>query len=209
MYQIRILLNPIFRAMSARTGAARWRRPCSRLPRGFTIVELVAVMVVMGILAAFAAPRFFERKGFDARSFTDQTRGMLQYGQKLAIAQGRAVFVRLNGSSVALCYGNENCDAGNLVAPPAGTNSGSASTLANCGGVAAWACEGVPQGLAYGLDPAATIAFYFDPQGQPFAVADPWLAQQSTFPGLVITVTGDGVDHPVPVTVEPETGYVH
>lgn len=189
---------------------ARGRGRCAR-SRGFTIVELVAVMVVMGILAAFAAPRFFQRGAFDARAFTDQTRGMLQYAQKAAVAQGRAVFVRLNGSSVALCYGDATCSAGNLVVPPAGTNSGRASTRANCGGVDAWACEGLPPGIIYTLAPTATTAFYYDAQGKPFAATDAWLAQESTFPGLglVITITGAGVDHPVAVTVEPETGYVH
>ncbi|MES2161582.1 MAG: prepilin-type N-terminal cleavage/methylation domain-containing protein [Pseudomonadota bacterium] len=177
------------------------RRPRSTSPGGFTLVELITVLVVVGIMAGVAAPRFFQRQGFDALAYTDQLRAMLRYGQKIAIAQGRNVFVRLNGNSVALCY-DLQCNAGALVTAPGGANSGTSVTLANCGGVGSWACEGVPNGLT--VSSAAT--FFFDPTGQPFAGTDAPQALNANFVALTLAVTGGDGTHNV--TVTPVTGYV-
>ena len=174
----------------------RFTRPTR--PGGFTLVELIAILVVVGIMAGVAAPRFFQRQGFDAVSYTDQVRALMRYGQKIAIAQSRNVFVRLNVSSVALCY-DAACTA--RVAPPGGSNSGTGVTLAGCGGSTAWACEGTPNGLA-----ATAATFFFDPTGQPFAASDPLGGLNSNFVQLTVAITGDGDTHNV--TVTPVTGYV-
>lgn len=179
-------------------GLALRRRTRPTGPDGFTLVELVVIIVVIGILGAMAAPRFFQSQGFDAVSYTDQMRALLRYGQKIAIAQGRNVFVRLNGSSTALCY-DAACTA--RVAPAGGSNSGTKATLASCG-TTAWACEGVPNGLA-----ASSATFFFDPAGQPFAANDPPGGLNSNFAPLTLAVTGDGSTHNVIVT--PVTGYVY
>lgn len=195
MQKPKTILQPASRA-ALRCGQASAR------PSGFTVVELVAVMVLIGILGAFAAPRFFQRSSFDALSFTDQTRAIVRYGQKVAIAQNRNVFVRLNGSSVALCF-----DAGcaSHVIPMVRSNSDNPATKANCNDVA-WVCEGVPSGLAY---TSGVSSFYFDATGKPFASGDVEGTLVSTFARLsiVIVITVDGSSRTV--TVEPETGYVY
>ncbi len=178
-----------------------------RLPRqrahGFTLVELIMVLVVIGILSAVGAARFFDRASYDAASYTEQMRSLIRYGQKIAIAQNRPVFVRLNGASVALCFGGTTCDPATQVRPAAGNNSGSTSTAAVCA-TASWACEGNPAGVSY----ASTVAsFYFDPLGRPCAASDAFTALNCTFQKLSINVTGDGSTRVV--VVEAETGYVH
>lgn len=37
--------------------------PAHRLPRGFTLLELLVVMVIIGLLAAYVAPRYFSQVG--------------------------------------------------------------------------------------------------------------------------------------------------
>lgn len=72
--------------------------------RGFTMVELVLVMVVAGILATVAMPRLVARSGFDTRGYADQVAATVRFAQKLAVAQRRQVFVLLAPAEASLCY---------------------------------------------------------------------------------------------------------
>jgi MSHA pilin protein MshC len=166
------------------------------------MVELIVVMVLVGILGAIGAVRFFDRTGFDADAFTEQTRAMLRYAQKVAVARNAEVSVRLDGNSIALCLGaGANCDPGSQVIAPAGSNSGSAATRANCGEAARWYCEAVPAGIGYTLA-GATNYFYYDALGRPHNAGGPLGPD-----GLTLAIDGDGRTRTV--RVEPETGYVH
>lgn len=173
--------------------------------RGFTLIELVAVLVLAGLLATFAVNRFFQRDTFDARSFADQVTNIVRYGQKLAVAQNRAVFVRIDANRVALCF-DAVCSADQKVVPPAGKNSGSKETLQHCLG-SNWLCEGRPSGVALSTDAKGEPSFYFDALGKPYAQNDVF-PKPSTFPArLKISIQGEGTLRNV--MVEGETGYVH
>ncbi|MGK5061309.1 pilus assembly FimT family protein [Janthinobacterium sp. LB3P112] len=172
--------------------------------RGFTLVELIAVLVVGGLLAAVAMPRFFQQDSFDARSFADQNVSMLRYAQKLAIAQNRPVFVQLNGTRMALCF-NTACDAANRVLPPAGGNSGRSATMGACANTTAWLCEAPPNKISYSV-PLEAAAFYFSALGRPYKSID--TEPVSSFPARVsIGISGGGMTRNI--IVEGETGYVH
>jgi prepilin-type N-terminal cleavage/methylation domain-containing protein len=54
--------------------------------RGFTLVELVASLVIIAILAAVTAPRFFDNRPYAARGFADEVADSLRYAQMIARA---------------------------------------------------------------------------------------------------------------------------
>lgn len=71
---------------------------------GFTMVELILVIVVAGILATVAVPRLVGRNSFDERGFADQLAATVRFAQKLAVAQRRDVYVQLTANDATLCY---------------------------------------------------------------------------------------------------------
>lgn len=59
------------------------------------------VIVIIGILAAVVGPRFFDRQVFDERLFFEESLAAVRYGQKLAVASGCPVRIRVPGPTVA------------------------------------------------------------------------------------------------------------
>jgi MSHA pilin protein MshC len=177
---------------------------------GFTLVELVVVLIVVGILSAFAIPRFANVTTFNVRGYSDQTLSILRYGQKLAIAENLPVYVRLTNSSVALCF---DAACGSPAPAPINANSGSAATLAACSNNKNWDCEGAPSGVTITASDGngnsyigSNALFYFSGQGKPYKAGEtePVSTISKTISVTVSASTGNYV-----FTVEPETGYVH
>lgn len=71
-------------------------------PQGFTLVELVTVIVLLGILSVYVAPRVFDLGIFKERGFFDETQSALRYAQKLAVASGCTVQVSMTSSGYSL-----------------------------------------------------------------------------------------------------------
>ncbi len=146
---------------------------------GFTMIELVVTMVIIGILAIAVLPRMDLLRGYDEIGFRDRVRTALEFARKSAVAQRRYARVTVAGSTLTAHIASgipEGPTAAtfdrDLVLPGENDNQ-----LDPPGGVT--------------LTPNATVIF--DPLGRIQSAAT-----------LTFTVSGAGN-----ITVEAETGYVH
>lgn len=83
---------------------------------GFTLTELVIILVLVGVLAAFVAPRI-DFEGFERQAFASELINALRYAQKTAIGSGCHVqaSVSAGADTYSLTYsgaGGSACGSG-------------------------------------------------------------------------------------------------
>jgi len=161
--------------------------PDRGLCRGFTLVELVLVLMIAGILATVAIPRMVDRSAFQTHGGAAEVRTALRYAQKLAMAKNRVVCVATTPTNLTLRFTNPvgGAACNQTVARPDGDASNPTYTVT------------LPNGINLASAPVTT--FRFNAQGRPTNNAGVLLNTATT-----LTVGGTAQ-----VRVEPETGYVH
>lgn len=148
---------------------------------GFTTIELIVTIVILGIIAAVAGPKFFSTNKFTEMGFTDVAANATRYAHKLALASGCATRVQLTTSEIALFQRETDCTSGNFT-----------SAVSRVGG-SDWV-EAVPAGVV-----VSPMDIYFDNKGRPF---DHATAVALSTP-LTVTIGSRSFN------IEAETGYVH
>ncbi len=99
---------------------------------GFTLVELIMVIVLIAILSVTALPRFFDRSSFEARAFFDDTLNAVRFAKKQAVSSGCKVRVIFSNAGYSLIH-EDSCDSDTFdntlpVKQPNGTEQYASST---------------------------------------------------------------------------------
>lgn len=77
---------------------------CSHLPSskkyvGFTLVELIVVILLTGILSVSIAPRFFTVSAYEDRKAADELLAALRHSQQMAMTRGGGIQLLLTATN--------------------------------------------------------------------------------------------------------------
>lgn len=155
----------------------------SRVEGGFTMVELVTVMSLIGVMAFFALPKLTQVMALQSAGYKDQAMATIDYARKIAVAQRRHVCVSIAASTITVTI-----DRGLPVSHVNGTCSSTLALPSGSNVVTA------PRNVT--LSPVVLIDF--DAEGRPVTGAP-----------VTITMTDANVSQTSSFAVEAESGYVH
>lgn len=98
---------------------------------GFTLVELIVVILLVSILSVFVAPKL-NLLGFRESGFVQQAKSMIRLGQKLAITTGCNVDVFIDSNNCTLTWNASSSCAGTAINNPStGSSNFCADSTAN------------------------------------------------------------------------------
>ena len=157
------------------------RRPARRA--GFTIVELVAVMIVVGVLAALGIPRLMGDKTLEQAVFADQLVTGLRRAQGIAAGHRRVVCASVADHGVTL-------------------------RLNACGtaGLAVAGLDDADYATADGLLSASATTLFFQPDGR--ITSDAAGATAVSNGSITVSAGVPGGAAPRTIRLEGTTGYV-
>ncbi|MDO8705842.1 MAG: GspH/FimT family pseudopilin [Sulfuricaulis sp.] len=70
--------------------------------KGFTLVEMVATLIIIALIAVVTGPRFFDVSAFRASGFFEETLSAIRFAQKHAVATGCPVRVQTTATGFTL-----------------------------------------------------------------------------------------------------------
>ncbi|HEY1889884.1 MAG TPA: GspH/FimT family pseudopilin [Steroidobacteraceae bacterium] len=155
--------------------------------RGFTLLETCCVIVILGILAAVAGPKFLDTPAFDMRGYTDQLASAIRASESVAAASG--------------------CPVQLTITPGTGYNAELPATAATCSGPFSVAISQVDGTPLAGTPPSdadisAPVTLDFNPDGS--------IAGTAPVANPSITVVGSpsGGSQPLTLQIDALSGFV-
>jgi MSHA pilin protein MshC len=153
--------------------------------KGFTMVELVMVIVILGVLAVVALPKLTGTSLFAASAFRSEVVSALRYAQKSAVSHRRLVCATLSVSAVTLAIAADN------PATSCGTTLASPDSSAYQSKDSSVAASGTP----------LTTGLFFQPSGV--------VTTTGAGTTLVAGTAGEvGITEQAKIKIEGATGYV-
>ena len=158
-----------------------------RRPAGFTIIEMIVVLLLMSIIAATVLGRAITSTDLDLNAQTDKIRNHLRYAQSMAMKTAYDAFpfwgIQSNGSDYWLFRRASPGNTDEEVRLPGGDYSGTSTRIS------------LPSTVTL-----SSFRVYFDAIGRPFDETNAALISAKN-----ITISSGGTRT---VTIEPETGLV-
>lgn len=156
---------------------------------GFTLVELVLIIVILGILAVFAVPRMVDTTSTKAAAAARKLQSDIAYAQELAMTRNARYRVYVNSAPGPSPGYAVTDSAGGIVPDPAG---GNLSIALNTGSYAGITISG---GFSGSFIEFNTLGVPYNSGGAPLGAA------------TVLTVNANATPERT-VTVQPQTGKV-
>jgi len=155
---------------------------------GFTLVELVMVIVILGLLAVVAVPRLSMGDSFRTTAFRDEVVAALRYAHKAAVSHRRLVCVTIDSRQVAIMIAATN-PASACSAPLNGPTGETAAAEADRDMITAGSAEADRDMITAGL---GTIFFHTIGSSGPSAtsIGDHTLTVKDEMPIVVTGATG-------------------
>lgn len=166
--------------------------------RGFTMIELVVVIILIGVLSATAMSRMSLLTGYDEVAYRDSLKSTLEYARRTAVASRRVVCATVAGNALTLRIEETTPETGG-----SGSCSGSAHNLnlpvpdSHCSGVANGTCP--PSGVTL-----ADASLGFNGLGQPLSGAGAVLSTLTTW-----TITNTKTGGTTTLNIAANSGYVY
>jgi len=163
--------------------------------RGFTVLEIVVVLVLMSIITAVVLGRSITTTEVEVAGQADKIRNHLRYAQSIAMKRSDMVWgIKFSGSQYWFFSGT-NPDTGEVRLP--GGEYGGGSNRIDLDDI----------GVRAAVTGLATGAVFFDDIGKPYtAYTDPTTNTPLAGTGAVITISASGISRTILIT--PETGLI-
>ena len=167
---------------------------------GFTLIELVMILVLIGIIAVFVAPKLGDVTSTKAGALRDKLRADVRYAQNLAMTRNRRTRVYFNVSPAPIPHGyavvvdgspTGDCGAFAVASDPAGGNLSVTLGTGNYAGIT--------------VSPSATCLEY-DSLGRPYACGGGVCSTAPLAAAMTADVNGELT---MRVSVNVQTGAVN